>query len=129
MFTKINVVDKFGQAISAIDPSPHHYNTPIATISPCLSDTYFPGTIGDTDPSLPTSRANTVIPQTDNNACPFVQLPPAINQPARLNASFVRNKNGAWKPCTEWDVRSFCHTKQALWKSLTNRRILSGAGS
>ena len=107
MFTKLNVVDKFGQAISAINPAPVDYGAPIPTISPCLSDTYFPGTVGDVDPSTSTARANCVIPQSDNLSCPFVNLPPGINQPARLNAAFVTKSNGNWTTCSEWMVRCF----------------------
>lgn len=98
MFTKINVIDKFGQAICAIDPSPRHRKQPIPTISPCLGDTYFPDLIG-IDPKAPgpTGRQNTVFPSTqfqattstpgsvaanNRNDCPFVQLTPAINFPA-----------------------------------------------
>ena len=105
MFTKLNVIDKFGQAISAISPAPLNYGAAVPTISPCLSDTYFPGTVGDVDPSTPAARANCVIPQSDNRACPFINLPPAINQPARLNAAFVTKSNGSWTSSSEWEVR------------------------
>ena len=113
MFTKINIVDKFGQAIAIIDQRPHRRVTslgtlsPVATITPCLSDTYFPGTIDGKAPSLPTSRANTVLAQSNNAACPFIQLPPAINQPARLNAAFVQQNGNSWRVSNEWEVRMF----------------------
>jgi hypothetical protein len=108
MFTKLNIIDKFGQAICAIPPEPHHTipkGIPIPTINPCLSDPYFPGTINDVDPTHSDARANTVQAQSDNVACPFVQLTPSINQPARLNAHFVikDDKSGQWRPCTEWE--------------------------
>jgi len=109
MFTKLNIVDKFGQAIAVIDPRPH-FNT-MSTVTPCLSDTYYPGAIGDADPALSTSRANTVLPQNDNLACPFIQLPPAINQPARVNGGFVLKETdskdkdyGKWRLASEWEV-------------------------
>ncbi|KAL8672154.1 MAG: hypothetical protein Q9168_003377 [Polycauliona sp. 1 TL-2023] len=104
MFTKLNVIDKFGQAISAINPAPVNYGAPVPSISPCLSDTYFPGTIGGVNPSLSNARANCVLPQADHASCPFINLPPGINQPARLNAEFVNKVNGAWSVCSEWDV-------------------------
>lgn len=106
MFTKLNIIDKFGQVVCAIDPSPRRAGTPVPTITPCLSDTFFPGTIGDTDPKLPASRANVVIPQTDNNACPLISLPPSINQPARLNAAFLVKDTGTgiWRESTDWDL-------------------------
>jgi hypothetical protein len=98
MFTKINVIDKFGQAICAIDPSPRHRNRPIPTISPCLGDTYFPDLLDvDEKSKTPTGHRNTVLTAdqyttntsantlqavNDQNDCPFVQLTPAMNQPA-----------------------------------------------
>lgn len=106
MFTKLNVVDKFGQAISAINPAPVNYGAANPTISPCLSDTYFPGTVGNVNPSDSTARANCVIPQGDNKSCPFINLSPSINQPARLNAAFVTKSNRSWATSSEWEVRS-----------------------
>jgi len=106
MFTKLNIVDKFGQAIAVIDPRPHIRVT--STVTPCLSDTYYPGAIGDADPSLATSRANTVLAQSANSACPFIQLPPAINQPARVNGGFVLKVDGKWKLASEWEVCTIC---------------------
>ena len=108
MFTKLNIIDKFGQAICAIDPTPHHTipaGIPLPTISPCLGDTYYPGTIGDTKPDTAAARANTVLAQSDHQACPFVQLTPSINQPARLNAHFVIRDatTNLWRPCSEWE--------------------------
>ena len=126
MFTKLNVVDKFGQAISAINPAPVNYGAAVPTISPCLSDTYFPGTIGDVDPSTSTARANCVLPQRDNLSCPFVNLPPAINQPARFNAEFVTKSNGSWAICSEWEVRY--RAKPSIPFILNFDRIQSGAG-
>ncbi|KAL8692919.1 MAG: hypothetical protein Q9218_002145 [Villophora microphyllina] len=103
MFTKLNVIDKFGQAISAINPAPLNYGAPVPTISPCLSDTYFPGTIGDVDPAAASARANCIISQGNNKSCPFINLPPGINQPARLNAKFVTNVSGSWTASSEWE--------------------------
>ncbi|MCJ1309780.1 hypothetical protein MMC25_003441 [Agyrium rufum] len=102
MFTKINVIDKFGQAISAIDPKPYPRDQPMPTITPCLSDSYFPGTVGDVDPKSSTAIANTVVKQSVHGACPFIQLTPSINQPARLNAMFMSKVDGTWQPCSEW---------------------------
>jgi hypothetical protein len=102
IFTKINIVDKFGQVIS-LDPSldPPDKKT---TITPCISDTYYPGTINQDDPTMPTARPNLIIPQTDNS-CPFIALPPSINQPARLNAQFLLRDSTTqtWRSCTDWD--------------------------
>jgi hypothetical protein len=105
MFTKLSIIDKFGQAVAVIDPSPHINGTPIAATNPCISDPLFPGTINGLDPSQAESRANTVIKQLNNDSCPFVSLPPAINQPARLNAAFVvrDDTSGAWRKCSDWE--------------------------
>ncbi|KAF8243744.1 hypothetical protein K440DRAFT_611601 [Wilcoxina mikolae CBS 423.85] len=50
MFMKINIIDKFGQAIYAIDPSPRRNNAPVPTVFPCFGDTYYPGTVGNKSP-------------------------------------------------------------------------------
>ncbi|KAF5575310.1 hypothetical protein FPANT_11394 [Fusarium pseudoanthophilum] len=51
--------------------------------------------------------AQTVIPQASANVCDFMQVSPAINQPARLNASFVISDTSQtrayWRPITEWE--------------------------
>jgi hypothetical protein len=103
MFTKINIVDKFGQVISAIDPSPPAFNKPIPSITPCISDSYFPGTLDGINPDDDKARANTVVTPSDNQACTSIALTPSINQPARLNAAFVTKTDGAWTQCSEWD--------------------------
>jgi hypothetical protein len=111
MFTKLNIVDKFGQAIAVVDPRPHFSTNPassvIKPVTPCMSDSYWPGTVGDVNPSQSNARANVVLPQSDNQACPFIQLPPSINQPARINAGFViKDKTtGKWRVASEWEVR------------------------
>ncbi|KAM7219567.1 hypothetical protein V8F06_005122 [Rhypophila decipiens] len=99
IFTKLNIVDKFGQAICIPTPRPRR-KTPLAVpqagIYPCLSDyltpdvrngklnTIFelPGKIGTGNPGLPSGAG-------DWPLCQYMQLTPCINQDARLNASFV----------------------------------------
>ncbi|KAF2839439.1 hypothetical protein M501DRAFT_954904 [Patellaria atrata CBS 101060] len=92
-FTKLNMIDKFGQAISAIPAQPplRIPSDDPETIYPCLGDqvcpTFVPGT----------TLLNTVTPLTLADPqlpgayplCPYIQLPPAINQNSRLNASFL----------------------------------------
>ena len=34
---------------------------------------------------------------------PFIQLNPAINQEARINANFVKPNGSKWQICSEWD--------------------------
>lgn len=104
-------MDKFGQAISAIDTAPRHYNMPVPSTNPCLSDTFFPGSINDStnevdqDAGVPGVRANTVVKQMHLDFNPCVQLAPAINQPARINASFVLpDGKGGWRQSSEWEV-------------------------
>lgn len=99
-FRKLNIIDKFGQTLVGIDPKPRKEGPP--PLFPCISDFYQPQTV-DGHHNGP---ANTVIPSQDG-MCEFVQMPPQINQNARLNAAFVqRNPPGAlshWRPSTEWE--------------------------
>lgn len=107
-FLKLNIVDKFGQAISAIDPRYGHEED--EAIYPLLSQYYAPQTLAN-DPDQP----NVVHPpgRDQKSYCEFVQVPPAINQPARLNSAFMMHdtrydKNGPreysyWRPATEWE--------------------------
>jgi hypothetical protein len=105
MFTKLNIIDKFGQAVAIIDTNPHRKNTPVATTNPCISDSLFPGTINGIKPSDASARANVVNKQLNNDSCPFISLPPAINQPARINAQFVQRDltSGLWRRCSDWE--------------------------
>lgn len=101
-FTKLNIIDKFGQAIHLIDPAPP-IDGLFNTTSPVISDSLLVGTFADPKGS----RANTALVQTDFNACPFIALPPSINQPARLNAVFVHKTQVAndwkWRRISDWD--------------------------
>ncbi|KAK3336423.1 hypothetical protein B0T19DRAFT_38548 [Cercophora scortea] len=78
---KLNIVDKFGQVVHAINPSvPPNEAKPLY---PCISERLRPQ--GKAANPL---VANTVQEDKPGN-CEFVQLPPRINQPARINAHFV----------------------------------------
>lgn len=81
-FRKLNIIDKFGQAVVAIDPQPRLEGHP--PLYPCISDFYEPQAVQVGDEKV----ANTVI-QNNGGACEFIQLPPQINQNARLNAEFI----------------------------------------
>lgn len=94
LFTKLNIIDKFGQVISAIPPNPPLQKPDLSridTVYPCLGHQVCPGFVPGT------SHLNTVTALTEADPqqpgsyplCPYVQLTPAINQPARLNAHFV----------------------------------------
>ena len=75
---------------------------------PCLGDSY----------SIQQNNDNTakiVLPRTDKN-CPFVQLPPSINQPARVNADFVtQDSPPQWRILNEWEnsIRGWLVINQA----------------
>jgi len=96
--TKLNIIDKFGQTACAIDPTPTTSGPP--PIYPCISDYYEPQ-------MRSTGYANVAIPQKEPGICEFMQVSPAINQPARLNAAFVKNDSSQssayWRPITEWE--------------------------
>ncbi|KAI0890543.1 uncharacterized protein GGS22DRAFT_151190, partial [Annulohypoxylon maeteangense] len=114
-FRKLNIIDKFGQALMAIDQRPRVGGFP--PYYPCISDYYEPQTI-----KLPDGEtyANTAI-QNQPKLCEFLQLPPQINQNSRLNANFVKRiaddpddingqglEDGSgdeakWRPSTEWE--------------------------
>ncbi|KAL1878934.1 hypothetical protein Plec18167_004229 [Paecilomyces lecythidis] len=92
-FTKLVVVDKFGQVVTPVDLFNEAESTPIF---PCLGQTY------SLEP-LPDGTANAVLHRTDQMS-QFVQLPPSINQPARVNAEFVSfSTQQGWRPVDEWE--------------------------
>ena len=109
-FTKINIMDKFGQAIHAIDPHPDA--TFGTKVYPCISDFYEPQPLAsDMD------KANTVTEEAAPN-CEHIQIAPQINQPARLNSCFVtltaadnpipdqlpaEKPSAPWRPVDEWE--------------------------
>ena len=80
--TKLNIVDKFGQAIGALD---HQDEKKSAAMCPVISDFYAP-------------RYDPVAPGT-------IQMPPTINQDVRLNADFMLwdTTNSIWRPATVWE--------------------------
>ena len=96
-FTKFNIIDKFGQMVQGIkltndlltdgksmnDDRNHISHTPLF---PCLSENYSLESFSQPDGLK--GLANAVLRRADG-LCSFVQLPPSINQPARVNADFV----------------------------------------
>ncbi|KAI0118157.1 hypothetical protein GGR51DRAFT_498324 [Nemania sp. FL0031] len=118
-FRKLNIIDKFGQALVPIDQNPRVDGPP--PLYPCISDFYEPQTITLGDGK---EYANTVL--QDNAAqCEFLQLPPQVNQNVRLNANFVKRiaddledeikrfsgltasagglGPATWRPASEWE--------------------------
>ncbi|KAE8381123.1 hypothetical protein BDV26DRAFT_289826 [Aspergillus bertholletiae] len=103
-FSKLNIIDKFGQAINAIDARYGHEDD--EAIYPYLSSYY--------EPQLYQGKPNLVRPNGEGHEghVEFAQIPPAINQPARLNTAFVVYDDrysgpdgdySYWRPVTEWE--------------------------
>ncbi|KAF5857639.1 hypothetical protein ETB97_005494 [Aspergillus alliaceus] len=105
-FRKLDIIDRFGQALVSIDPQPRIEGPP--PLYPNISHFYDPQLVeGKEEP-------NTVIKSPPWH-CEFLQLPPQINQDARLNASFVIRTSDDpdpptikdplyWRPTTEWEM-------------------------
>ena len=113
MFTKFNIIDKFGQAVCAITPTPIPAKPtfPPPSVYPCISDYFAPGALQNPksphdflpnviyrDPVSVTRPTTTADPKqppvplttTGQEALSrFFQLSPSINQDTRLNASYV----------------------------------------
>jgi hypothetical protein len=109
----LKIVDKFGQAIACPLPKPKLRvppGTPDFPIHPCLADQLCPTVLKD-------NKLNTVFTSTDALTSsgmvqsPFIQITPAINQTARINAAFLQRNfddNGTaltppWRICNDWD--------------------------
>ena len=95
-FTRLDVFDKFGQAISAINPAPASHIPPLY---PALSEYFHPQ-------HLPSDRKQAfTVGDNPYGTCQYAQYPPAINQDARINASFLHfdDQIKLWRPCTEWE--------------------------
>ncbi|KAK5217063.1 hypothetical protein LTR72_010059 [Exophiala xenobiotica] len=99
-FTKLNIVDKFGQVACALNPRPQPANAPVEQLCPFISDHYACDAVqmAGTHALLP----DTVLP-TNGVQNPFIQLPPSVNQESRLNNCFVvPNSTGtAWQVAKE----------------------------
>ncbi|CAK1364568.1 unnamed protein product [Cercospora beticola] len=94
-FTKLNIIDKFGQAISAIDPRPANNIPPLY---PNLSEYFHPQDLGGD-----INRENVIT--EDPAGCQYAQYPPTINQDARLNGNFMLFDQSLkmWRTANEWD--------------------------
>ncbi|KAF5025356.1 hypothetical protein F66182_2567 [Fusarium sp. NRRL 66182] len=93
--TKLNIVDKFGQVIHALDP---RWEAPPQNLRPCLSEYFAPQQLHDKTPNIVQK------PFPGQIGTHYAQIPPHMNQMARVNSCFVeRNKNGTWSPQNEWD--------------------------
>lgn len=112
-FTNLNIVDKFGQVISGIQPAPEQ-RVPSGlpdSLHPCLGDQVCPGLIPGTTQLNTVTALTSADPQLPGGypLCPYVQLTPAINQNARINAAFVepvtdaQGNFGGWKTTNDWE--------------------------
>jgi len=113
-FTKLNIVDKFGQAICLFDPLPRpnprlpgssaQMPAPPA-IYPCISDYMCPELLDDGTPNTVFREA--AVEKGKWPLCRFMQLSPSINQPARINAKFVLPPDGVnfktWHQATDFE--------------------------
>ena len=112
ILTKVNIIDKFGQAVCMpkilrrprLPPK-----VPTSTINPCLSDWLTPDAIESQDSNVAGKIMNTVLPSDDPVVpgqwphCQYIQLTPSINQQARINASFlVRDTERETKTFSRW---------------------------
>ncbi|KAK0732481.1 hypothetical protein B0T21DRAFT_369068 [Apiosordaria backusii] len=110
-FVRLNIIDKFGQAIHAVDP--RITRTP-QKVWPCISEWYQPQakTDGKTPNVIETSQT-----LKDKPKCEYVQVPPQVNQPTRIRSTFVMpheisvtdpetgntEKKPSWRAANEWD--------------------------
>lgn len=101
-FTKFAIVDKFGQVVSGIRLGP----TGDGAMYPCISPSLACGTIPAVKGSESEYWPNTVVEaENEHGHCQFFQIPPRINQPARLNAHFLEPLSDAQFRSSETPVR------------------------
>ena len=111
VLTSLVIVDKFGQAIACPLPAQQPTTPPTIPafhIHPCLADQLCPTVLDQKGATL-----NTVFPISDDLSTsgmvlsPFIQITPAINQAARINASFLTKSTDSnsppWRECNDWD--------------------------
>ena len=97
-FTKLNIIDKFGQVVQGIktvSDVAHGVGPTITPLFPCLGASY---SVEQTSQGYP----KIVLPRQDT-LCPFVQLPPSINQNARVNADFMVPEGNTWRAVNDWE--------------------------
>ena len=100
-FTKLTIVDKFGQVVVGIQPSadsaPSSYPT---ALHPCLSPSMSIQSVESPKISSETRTPNTAIAAASPNACEYFQITPGINQPARLNVGYLTSDG---RIADDWD--------------------------
>src|SRR5271170_3049384 len=103
MLTQCNIIDKFGQAVCLPQwrPTPRVQNMPPPALYPCLSDYLSPDLTPSADGKsgvLNTIFAEPSQPEGQWPLSRFIQLTPAINQDARINAVFLNQNNSPSYP-------------------------------
>ena len=102
-FTRLDIVDKFGQVVNAIEPA--EYDKPATALYPCLSRHFLCDPIPQKEAfkdKLPLPNT-AVIPGDLPGVCQFFQVPPRINQPARLNGSYVIKDGDKYRSASPWE--------------------------
>lgn len=105
-FTRLVVVDKFGQIVSGLRPTVYGDNGEgeSSALYPCLSPSLTCGGYQLEDGPKGHYWPNTVIKaDNDPNVCQFFQLPPRINESARLNVRYMMPGGAIRRSATEWD--------------------------
>ncbi|KAH0489974.1 hypothetical protein TgHK011_001461 [Trichoderma gracile] len=105
-FTRLVVVDKFGQIVSGLRPTVYGDNGEgeSSALYPCLSPSLTCGSYQLDDGPKGQYWPNTVIKaDNDPNLCQFFQLPPRINENARLNVRYMMPGDAIRCAATEWD--------------------------
>ncbi|KAF5252237.1 hypothetical protein FANTH_2793 [Fusarium anthophilum] len=90
-FNKFNVIDKFGRGVEVVDGD---------GLMPSISSVYQPSSRVVDGKETPN-----VVASTGDN-CEYFQIPPSINQPARLFNAYLKpgaTGQSTWKPCGEWE--------------------------
>jgi len=88
---RVNIVDKFGQVVHLLDPTPVPDDAPPEQVPrawPCLSDWYSPGSKKLKGGYVVPNTVEDVLDKKDPR-CEFAQVPLQINQSSRINASWV----------------------------------------
>ncbi|KAK0713176.1 hypothetical protein B0T26DRAFT_804057 [Lasiosphaeria miniovina] len=124
-FTKLAIVDKFGQVVSGIQPGEN--DGPGSMLYPCVSPGLSCGVVEGHDSDKNYMPNTAIKADKEPNICQFVQVPPRINQEARLNARFLmptdtddasapRRSVGDWdNPIWAWLVVNFQNESVQLY--------------
>ncbi|CAG9993461.1 unnamed protein product [Clonostachys byssicola] len=90
-FNKFNVIDKFGRGVEVVARD---------SLMPTISSVYQPSYHMVNGKETP----NVVVSTGDK--CEYFQIPPSINQPARLFNAYLKPGDigqSTWRPCSEWE--------------------------